>query len=292
MAPVLERLRGASECTLIPTGALALLPLHAAWTKAAGRRTYTLDVVAVSYAVSLRALAAARAPAKDTQRMLAIEDPQPVKADPLPAAAREVAAVTGHFASVNRLAGPAATLTAVMEGLADSDCIYFACHGAVDETNPVDSYVLLADDERLTLGAITRGGRLGAGLVVFSACESAIAGMTAIDEVLNLPSALLERGAGAAIGSLWIANDGATALLMARIFWNWREGGMDLPAAMRDAQQWVRDATNGQMVEWLTSTAPTNEGHRRLSLRRAGLPPDERPFPHVADWGAFVYFGR
>ena len=60
----------------------------------------------------------------------------------------------------------------------------------------------MADDERLTVRALASraGGRLSAGLVLLSACETADAGTVAIDEVVNFPTAFLELGASAAIG--------------------------------------------------------------------------------------------
>ena len=48
------------QAFLIPTGLLALLPLHAAWRDEGGRREYLQDLLPVSYIPSARALAYAR----------------------------------------------------------------------------------------------------------------------------------------------------------------------------------------------------------------------------------------
>jgi hypothetical protein len=62
MRPLLHLLRpsGIRRAVLLPTGLLALLPLHAASEMCSGRRNYALDEVAFSYAPSARALFHAR----------------------------------------------------------------------------------------------------------------------------------------------------------------------------------------------------------------------------------------
>ncbi|PIY16244.1 MAG: hypothetical protein COZ15_06390, partial [Elusimicrobia bacterium CG_4_10_14_3_um_filter_49_12_50_7] len=87
---------------LIPTGLLALLPLHAAWTEDATRptgRRYALDEVTFGYAASAVALARAREGAAATAdgRLLAVDEPQPVSGNALPNSAAEVAAIASLF---------------------------------------------------------------------------------------------------------------------------------------------------------------------------------------------------
>ena len=59
MSPAVAALGDGGRATLVPTGPLGLLPLHAAWTPARGKATkrrYALDAVAFRYAPSARAL--------------------------------------------------------------------------------------------------------------------------------------------------------------------------------------------------------------------------------------------
>jgi tetratricopeptide (TPR) repeat protein len=294
LGPLIAELQGASSCTLVPTGILSLLPWHAASMEIDGEQVHAGDLLAIAYAPSVRALLAARHPGDQHLSLLAVEEPWPVSQHRLPAASIEVEAISDHFSPVVRLPGKAASVQAVLEGLRNSSCAHFACHGIALPTEPADSYLLMAHDQPLSVQAIAgrHGGSIGAELVVLSACETAVPGALAPDEVVNLPTAFLEQGAAAVIGSLWVTPDTATALLMTRLYWNWREAGHALPEALQEAQRWLRNATNNEIAVWLRSVGPNNNGYRALADTRRDKPPDERPYAHPVYWAAFIYLGQ
>jgi CHAT domain-containing protein len=190
----------------------------------------------------------------------------------------------GGLLGLRRQRGPAATAQAVLDALGSAGVVHFACHGVARPTQPTESFLLMANDERLTVRALASraGGRLSADLVLLSACETAVAGTVAIDEVVNFPTAFLELGASAAIGSLWVAPDEATALLMVRFYWSWRSNGLGLPEALAEAQRWLRDATNAEIVAWLRESAPDNTGNRRLAELRSRKAPNAQPYSNPA----------
>jgi CHAT domain-containing protein/tetratricopeptide (TPR) repeat protein len=289
MEPMLAALPSDS-CTLIPTGILSVLPWHAARL---GDCSYVLDATSVAYAPSGQALLASRHPDGASERLVAIVEPAAAGVRPLPGAAPEVAAISRHFTGVGRLADAEATVAAVQDALPRAACVHFACHGVARPNDPTQSFVLMADGP-LTVAAIAgrAGGLAATDLVVLSACETALTGLSTPDEAVNLPSAFLEQGAGSAIGSLWVAPDIATALLMVRLYWGWRTGGLLLPEALQDAQRWLRAATNREIVAWLRESAPDNPGHLELAAQREHKPPEVMPFAHPVYWGAFVYIGR
>lgn len=294
MGPVIVELRGVSSCTLVPTGILSLLPWHAAWMRIDGKQVHAGDLLAVAYAPSARALLAARHPTKRRPSLVAVEEPQPVSQERLPAASFEVEAISEHFSPVVRLAGEAASAEAALDALRDASCAHFACHGVAVPMQPANSFLLMARDEPLSVRSITgrRGGLIAAELVVLSACETALPGTLAPDEVVNLPTAFLEQGAAAVIGSLWVAPDTATALLMTRLYWNWREAGHLLPEALQEAQRWLRNATNDEIAVWLRSAGPNNNGYQALAEIRRDKPASDRPYANPAYWAAFIYLGR
>lgn len=162
---------------------------------------------------------------------------------PLPNAAREANAVAASFSSALILSGAQATRTRVLDELARHDILHFACHGRADLLNPLDSGLALAGGERLTLDDVLLA-RLDVRLAVLSACETALPGARLPDEVVGLPTGLVQAGAIGVIGSLWSVPDMVTAELMTRFYAAWRCGGMEPAEALRQAQQSVRDDPN------------------------------------------------
>lgn len=112
-------------------------------------------------------------------------------------------------------------------------------------TSPWPAGSCSCGDEPLTLRDLLRGSPLDARLAVLSACETAVPGVDLPDEVVSLPTGLLQAGAAGVVGSLWAVSDLSTMVLMARFYALWRSDGLDPPEALRRAQQWVRDTPNG-----------------------------------------------
>ena len=138
----------------------------------------------------------------------------------------------------------------------------------------------MAHDKPLTLRHLL-GQRLDATrLVVLSACETAMPGLEALDEVVSMPSALLEAGVSGAIGSLWSVEDLATAVLFDRFYQLWRRDGSSPVEALRSAQRRVRDLT----VEDRARLFPG------LDFSRSG---GTGPHPYASPfwWGAFAFTG-
>ncbi|MFF9286556.1 CHAT domain-containing tetratricopeptide repeat protein [Streptomyces griseosporeus] len=295
MEPVVTALGPVGRAALVPAGLLGLLPLHAAWredaTAPSGRR-YALDDVLLTYVPNARArLAAAEAArAAGTDGLLAVDDPRPVTAGPLPAAGREVQAALGHFPRSHRLGGEQATPAAVEAALGHHPVLHFACHGFADVAEPLESGLLLADDQPLTLRDLLRLGPLNARLAVLSACETAVPGTDLPDEVVSLPTGLLQAGAAGVVASLWSVSDTSTMALLARFYALWRSEGLDPPEALRRAQQWVRDTPNGVKRDMFPDIAELSGDGVPVSARSWW----ERARAHTSPfhWAAFVYVGE
>jgi hypothetical protein len=250
MGHLLERLEGIRCATLIPSGLLGLLPLHAAWTRdtssRAGRR-YVIDQLSLAYAPTARVLKAARKRASRIQPrgVLIVADPQPTRRASSPEAIGEAAAVRASYRRSRALQHDKATAAAVQTELPNWPVLHFACHGFADLEEPLSGGLVLSNDEVLTLRQIHGLHLNGVRLAVLSACETAMPGLDLPDEVIGLPTGLQFAGAAAAIGSLWPVRGSGTPLLMARFHQLWTNG-TEPHDALRQAQVWVRDTTNGQ----------------------------------------------
>ena len=279
---------------LVPVGLLALLPLHAAWTpdaSAPGGRRYLLDELSVTYAPNVRVYAEARRRARHAgpASLLAIEEPLPVSAGDLPGAAAEVAAATRAAPQATVLRHQDATVENVLAQLRGHTVAHFACHGQAEPDDPLASFLLLAGDERLTMRSIMQQRLADLGLVVLSACETAVVGRELPDEVVGLPAALLQAGAGGVIASSWSVPDVSTAILLTRFYELWQEQTRPDPAeALRRAQQWVRDSSNGEKLKRMpdlmraADRVPANA--RQLWERGHG-------HRHPYFWAGFSYVG-
>ncbi len=305
MGRVVEVLRaltptGSEGAILIPTGWLGLLPLHAAWTENPTRpngRRYALDEVAFRYAPSATALReAAETAARVTEpfALLAVDDPD----GSLPTSRYEVQAAIHLFPHHSHLRHEEATHSAVREALPRHTVAYFSTHGEAGWLQPLQARLTLAD-KPITLAEILDLHLPPQRLAVLSACETGIFDLRLAEEVVGLPAGLLQAGFAGVIASLWAVSAVSTAMLMARFFELWREEGMALWEALRQAQVWLRDSTAGdltdpfaQMLDLMPATKQwprevVEAFYDEVALRD----PQARPFAHPYYWAGFGYTG-
>ena len=272
MGPVLDHVGQTADLVIVAGGLLGLLPLHAAWTADAGQvtgRRYVLDTVTVSYVPNARALQAARRLAAEVPptRLLAVADPWPVAAAPLPMAKYEVMTAAAAFpAAQTTLRGGEATFLSFEWEAAKADVLHLACHGYAELARPLDSGLVLAGGQ-VTLGRLMEL-QLRVRLAVLSACETALPGTELPDEVVALPTGLLQAGVAGIVASQWSVPDRATAMLMAEFYRRWWWDRMAPAAALRAAQRWLRDTTNAEK-----HAALPNRGQRSCRLAAAGRGP-------------------
>jgi CHAT domain-containing protein len=299
MAPIIDVLDANRETVLIAGGLLGLLPLHAAWTsdetRPSGRR-YASDEVVISYAPNARALSAARAVAAriDTDHSLIIVEPQPVSAPALEWASVEGAVVAACSRHAIVLDGGKATHAAFTREAPSAALLHLACHGMADLDAPLESGLLLAGNRWMTLNELL-GMRLEIRLAVLSACETSLPGTDLPDEVVALPTGLLQAGAAGVIASQWAVPDFDTALLMADFYRRWQGGS---PArALATAQHWMRDTTNDEKLNTfersLDEAQPWVSRESIAPLLEALLLSDPDAYDHAMPrtWAAFAHFG-
>ncbi|WP_152037902.1 CHAT domain-containing protein [Micromonospora sp. B006] len=240
------------KLVLVPTGALAAVPWHAAWRLVDGaERRYAIQDVTISYAASARTWsdAVTRPPVTPPG-----EGPVLIIADPtgtLPSAADEAGGIRRSFypdaTYLGRPASSAAgtgTPAEVLGWLAAADAppaavLHAACHGVVEPDRPSQSHLRLDGgplraDDLVRLAVAHR--RIGT--VVLAACTTNVAG-DEYDEALTLSTAFLIAGADSVVGSLWAVPSASTALLMFMFHHFLRDTPGDPGEALRLAQLWM-----------------------------------------------------
>ena len=309
MGPLVQKLQELEfdHITLIPTGYLSLLPLHAAWTEDGTRptdRRYTFDDLHITYAPNAKSLTAAQAIANRVQAdsILAIDDPSHglPNISSLPNSEREINCAIATFPQPNVLRHQSATISAVKDGLVGAAIAHFSCHGTANLNEPLNSGLLMSDG-LLTLKdifALNLAESGGLRLAILSACETGMIGIDNADEAISLPTGLLKAGVAAVIASLWSVSDLSTMMLLTRFYDLWRQDSLEPAAALRAAQQWVRDTTNAEKIAYfktvLTAQPDINTAgstadylYKQMLLSR----PDQRDFAHPFHWAAFSYVG-
>jgi CHAT domain-containing protein/tetratricopeptide (TPR) repeat protein len=307
MGPIHEALiaagvREGAPVVLMPQGGLALLPMHSAWHEAEGERRYFLDHYVVSnapsgYALSVSANRLGNLGARASS-LLAVIDPT----GNLVSARAEGDALEILFGSAcTSLRQNAATLDAVRRAAPGRTHIHFCCHGSYDWQDPMKSALHLAGADTLTLADVLGTVNLeGVRLVILSACETGISDIRRVpDEYIGLPAGFLRAGAAGVISALWPVDDLSTMLLMEHFYHRHISCGEPPAAALRDAQRWLRSATNQELADDLRALQRNVPEELHRSFRqarhhfadRASRYPTDRPFQHPYYWAAFLLNG-
>lgn len=179
--------------------------------------------------------------------------------------------------------------------------LHFAGHAIFNAGNPMNSGLLLAQDQMLRLDEIWHGDLdlTHVGLVVLAACRT---GHTERDrdseEALGLPQALLMAGASSVITSLWDVADLSSELLFQRFYYELFEMRVSVVEALGKAQRHIKQASYEtlDLIANLDAISLKNPDPSVLRLlhyhrRQARLNPTKRPFSHPYHWAGFIYSG-
>ncbi|MFJ4897765.1 CHAT domain-containing protein [Streptomyces sp. NPDC088727] len=236
----------------VPTGSLALLPVHAAGHRGGTRSL--LDRVISSYTPTMRSLATARtartAGAVPAQRRvpLAVTMSSTPGAGPLAGAEAEARMVRGLFPGTVRLTDADATRERVLSALPHHAWAHFACHTATDPDVPSRSGLLLHDHQRqlLTVEDVSRLELGSPELAYLSSCDTARTAPRHADEAIHLASAFQLAGYRQVIATLWRVEDEVSSVFAENVYASLaqavRSGApVDAAAAVRRATLAVRE---------------------------------------------------
>jgi len=280
------------KITLIPSGLLTLLPLQAAWEKETGR--YISDIFTISYSPNARSLNEAHVLAAQVKadKMLAVDNPS----GDLYYSRYEVQK-NRSLSAYKVLSHRQAIRNAVLNSLPFYNILHFSCHGKTNINDPLSSGLLMKDGEILLKDFLKL--RLKVRITVLSACETGIPGTKLPDEIVHLPSALLQAGVAGVVASLWTVNELSTMMLMIRFYEFWQEKQIEPTEALRQSQIWVRDSTNKEKIEYFKflkniRTEHTEIFHEILKQIYQAIgfsDPESRDFAHPYFWAGFVFSG-
>ncbi|GCA94843.1 CHAT domain-containing protein [Microcystis aeruginosa] len=173
----------------------------------------------------------------------------------------EVNILSTFFTEPQVIAQDNATKNAVLPHLKSSDnhCYHFSCHGSFNPANPLESALLLANKEPLTLGEIFELRLNKCRLITLSACETGLIDLTSIsDEYIGLPSGFLFAGSPSVVSSLWTVNDLSTSFLMIKLYEILFDENqqVSVPVALKIAQNWLQNLTIEEFDRLLVKYKP------------------------------------
>lgn len=205
--------------------------------------------------------------------------------NPLPHSTREVEVAIATFPNHTVLRHAQATRKSVLDALPHINVLHCSCHGNANLQAPLTSGLAMTGDGApaiLTLKdlldlKLAEAEAGGIRLAILSACETGLQGIENADEAISLPTGLLQAGVAGVIASLWSVSDLSTSLLLVKFYELWREQKLSADQALRQAQIWLRDSTDGAKEDYFPDF---------LALDRS-----DRSYTHPYHWGAFSYTG-
>ncbi|MCS6860433.1 MAG: CHAT domain-containing protein [Abditibacteriales bacterium] len=163
------------------------------------------------------------------------------KLTPLPHTRQELQAIQSLYGKQATIRlGKDASETAVKREATQARIIHFACHGILDDRNPLGSALALSAEEEQEDGflrayEILEKVRLDADLVVLSACQSGLGAEMKNEGIVGMTRAFQFAGAKNVMVSLWEIMDKSTAQLMAE-FYRHLKAGKRKDEALQQAQ--------------------------------------------------------
>ncbi|TAD88053.1 MAG: CHAT domain-containing protein [Oscillatoriales cyanobacterium] len=144
----------------------------------------------------------------------------------------------------------ATTKTAIIQALkSNSGIFHYTGHAYHNTEKSEKSALLLGTGEELTLTEIMQLKLVDYYLVCLSACETGITKKgELIDEFVGIASGFLPE-TNYIISTLWRVDERSSALLLIYFYQLWKQG-MQPPAALQQAKDWLREITNGKLGEW------------------------------------------
>jgi CHAT domain-containing protein len=233
----------------------------------------------------------------------------------------EVETISQYFPQAYVLSKASATKEAIdKEQLRTANYVHFSGHSYFNFQSPLESALILAEaliladkpllerlrgkgdftldlSKCLTLREIFDLDLGQCRLVTLSACDTGLTDFTSIsDEYIGFAAAFLCAGSSSVVVSLWEPNDLSTAFLMIKFYQN-LQTSISVAIALNQAQIWLRDITQEELLSWLDnlylSKGESHRGMNRGMKKALSLyERDEKPFDQPFYWAAFCAVGQ
>ncbi len=245
LGPIETELAVYPQIVMIPNDLLLYLPLHAL-TRA---ERFLSETHVVSYLTQLELMDLVPSRRAADAPLLAFGNPD----GSLPSARDELRALRGLRASVVVLEGAEATKSRFLELAEQFSDFHFATHGVLDPGRPERSYLLMAGDDEasqhLVLPEIAGLNLRPNGIVILSACDTALGEQVPGAALMTFAAAFSQAGAESIIASLWKVNDRAARDLMVAFHRGLQT--TDRATALRQAQvALLRDPRTAHPYYW------------------------------------------
>ena len=199
--------------TWCTTGALALLPIHAAGCyEETGENL--LSYAFSSYAPTLSSLVSSPPRSLELGSILAINQEAT-----LPATKQELAHIKRHAREIPylQLENHEATTEAVLDAVEQFDSVHLACHASQNMSKPLESCFYLHDGE-LSLADITKRSLKNKGLAFLSACQTATGDANSPDEAIHLAAGMLVAGYSTVVATMWPIKDDDAPIIADHVY--------------------------------------------------------------------------
>jgi tetratricopeptide (TPR) repeat protein/CHAT domain-containing protein len=305
ISAVINELEDITHLILIPHRELHRFPLHALFQlsspleKLQHSARFTLTYLpSIQVGLSLKSQPLWRV---QSLPILSVENPDSTNSLITAFAKLESEAIGQLFHRSHLIQASQATKKTVEKALhGDYNMFHFTGYVTDDFSQPLESELFLAGEERLTIGEVCQKDIAKYNLLTLSACEIVLSGNSAIaTEYVGLVNALLNQGVDYVVNTLWTVESSASALVAIEFY---RRLMRDMPVAtaLLEATQWLRNVTAGELKKWYEETLNTlgPEGTTiRANLatelyRSSKLPPDSKLYEHPFYWAAFIVSGK
>ncbi len=202
----------------------------------------------------------------------------------LPATKTEVEAIAALLPNTTTFIDQQFNKADTIPKMQSNTIIHLATHGYFAIGKPEDSFIIFGDGDKATIADMKKWTLTKVELVVLSACETAIGGKLGNGiEILGLGYQIQNRGAGAAIASLWKVSDNGTSELMQALYKNLSQKNISSSEALRQAQ-----------ITMIRSNKKGNSSDRGTGIKIVGTVPnnEETQLSHPFYWSAFILIGN
>jgi CHAT domain-containing protein len=160
--------------------------------------------------------------------------------------------------------------------LAGYAIVHFATHGILDPKEPQRSGLFLSmvgRDGQAVNGFVGLDDiyrlRAPVNLVVLSACRTGLGKDVRGEGLIGLTRGFMYAGASSVVASLWKVDDEATSELMKRFYFNMLQKGMTPAAALRSAQNSIRQEPQWSSPYYWAAFTLQGDYRREINAYRA-----------------------